>query len=104
MGERAAGGNVCSALGDGGVILVGPGLIVFSRVGEGLKQRVVALGFDQAQRGRDLSLGQFVDQAMQLLPVRHASMVPLPASEVASGDRVPNRVPKSANLTRSNLT
>jgi len=57
MGERAAGGNVCSALGDGGLVLVGPGLIVFGRVGDGLKQRIVALRLDEAQRGRDLSLG-----------------------------------------------
>ena len=104
MGERAAGGNVCSARGDGGLVVVGPGLIVFRRVGDGLKQRIVALRLDEAQRGRDLSLRQLVHQAVQLLPVRHASMVPLSASGAASGNHVPNRVPKSANLTEAYLT
>ena len=76
MRECVPGCKVCPTLGDGGLVFTGPGLVVFGRVGEGLKHRVMALRLNEAQGGGDLGLGQFVHQAVQLLPVRHVSMVP----------------------------
>ncbi len=76
MGDRTPGGDVRTALGDGRLVLIRPRLIVFRCVREGLKYGVVTLGLNETQRRHELVLGQLVDQAMQLLPTRHTSMVP----------------------------
>ena len=41
MGDGASSGEVRSALGDGCLILLGPRLVVFGRIGEREKHRVV---------------------------------------------------------------
>ncbi len=88
------GGKVGTALGDGGLVVAGPGLVVLRCVREGLKHWIVALRLNEAKRGGELGLRQFVHQAVQLLPVRDASMVPRERPEPPLQNDVPNRVPK----------
>lgn len=75
VGDRATRGQVCAAVGDRGLVFIRPRLVVLCRVREGPKQRIVTLGLDEAKRGINLGVGQFLHQAVQLLPVRHASIV-----------------------------
>jgi hypothetical protein len=94
MGERAALGEVCAALGDGSFIVVGPRLVVLRRIGEGVKQRVVALCLDEAKRRCDLGLVELVDEAVQLLAVRHALIVLPSPPRVASEKPCPDPCPQ----------
>jgi hypothetical protein len=76
MGERTAGDEVGTAFDDGGLALVRAGLVILGSVGDRLEHRVMALHLNDAQRRSQVGFGQLVHQAVQLLPGRHASIVP----------------------------